>query len=166
MGLAGNWRPSSFIELTLRSFVCADDFGRLARTPPVQRQWGPKEGRGRGGWCTPQEAKSLGVVIMGARMLFSFSFLEWGGYLLYREWCLDIFLLSSSLSANKHETGECVLLQGPGGGRGWGLTPLGFAGAPKLSNSSCSSQGPVPSSRNPEWLHSGDQQSKTTCPEG
>lgn len=39
-----------------------------------------------------------------------FYFLERGGYLLYREWCLDIFLLSSSLSENKHETVECVLL--------------------------------------------------------
>lgn len=70
-----------------------------------------------------------GWLCVCVRAFFPFPFLfflERGGYLLYREWCLDIFLLSSSLSENKHETVECVLLQCPGRGHGWG-TPLGSA---------------------------------------
>lgn len=43
-------------------------------------------------------------------LFLNIFFRNGGGYLLYREWCLDIYLLSSSLSENKHETIECVLL--------------------------------------------------------
>ena len=45
-----------------------------------------------------------------------------GGYLLYREWCPDILLLSSSLSGNKHKTVKRVLLWYLGGGHRRGLS--------------------------------------------
>lgn len=56
---------------------------------------------------SPSEVPFVVVVHVHA---FSFFIFLKRGYLLYGEWCLDVFLLSSSLSENKHETVECVLL--------------------------------------------------------
>ena len=78
MGLAGNWRPSSFIELTLRGCVCADDFGRLARTPPAQRPWGPMEGRGRGGLVHTSRSEVFGGGDYGGTHAFFFFFFGMG----------------------------------------------------------------------------------------
>ena len=61
-----------------------------------------------------------------------FSFLgNRGGYLLYREWCPDIVLLSSSLSGNKRKTVKRVLLWYLDGGTQVG-TLLGTAAVSEL----------------------------------
>lgn len=72
--------------------------------------------------------------------------------------------LSSSLSENKHETVECILLWCPGGGP---RDSTGTRRAPKLFYGlwSRTSEEPVPP-RRPERLHPGVtlHQSKDTCP--
>lgn len=82
-----------------------------------------RKGLGSGGDRAPLNNKVLGG--NGVRIcifLFSFLFLFfWNGYLLYRKWCLDILLLSPSLSENKHKTVKCVLLRCLGWGCGRGL---------------------------------------------
>lgn len=89
------------------------DLGQLAWAPPAQLQWGAGEGVGTQ-WLAAQDARS-GLSQLCAGQLLSFLsplflFFGWGGYLLYRKWCLDVMSWSPSLSENKLETVACVLL--------------------------------------------------------
>lgn len=97
------------------------DFGRLAWASPAQTQRGSEKGTGKGEMAHISRSKILFMVVVCGCVFFLFLFLNGGGYLLYREWCLDIFLLSSSLSENKHKTVECACLSTSMGGHGWGL---------------------------------------------
>lgn len=96
---------------------------QLLRDSQVQgRDWGWGDGA-----RLKEQGRGEGWLCVCVRLFF--LFLEWGGYLLYREWCLDIFLcLHHFLKINmKLSSVSCsgALV----GDRG---TVLGATGAPKL----------------------------------